>query len=203
MLPTSPRTAFKFGEVSDPASMYLSDIYTISINIAGNGGISLPVALGEDSKLPIGLQIVGPQFHDEVMVLAVLKLGDPHPDPPPLLEEGRPTTSPPRSSNTGRPSIGLEVQAQPTTPKTKMFCSCPIEFGADPNTHTCPVCLGMPGALPVPYKAAIESIVLAGLATNCDIEKHDVLPQGLLLSGHGKELPDDARSARVLHAWSS
>mgnify|MGYP000029399607 CR=1 FL=1 len=53
-----------------------------------------------------------------------------------------------------------------------MFCSCPIEFGADPNTHTCPVCLGMPGALPVPNKAAIESIVLAGLATNCDIEKH-------------------------------
>lgn len=68
VLPTSPRTAFKFGEVSDPASMYLSDIYTISINIAGNGGMSLPVALGEDSKLPIGLQIVGPQFHDEVIL---------------------------------------------------------------------------------------------------------------------------------------
>lgn len=65
VLPTSPRTAFKFGEVSDPASMYLSDIYTISINIAGNGGMNLPVCLGKDSKLPIGLQIVGPQFRDE------------------------------------------------------------------------------------------------------------------------------------------
>lgn len=68
ILPTSPRTAFKFGEVSDPASMYLSDIYTISINIAGNGGMSLPIAFGEDSGLPIGLQIVGPQFRDELIL---------------------------------------------------------------------------------------------------------------------------------------
>ena len=67
--------------------------------------------------------------------------------------------------------IGLEIHAELTTLNTKMFCDCPIEFGADPNTHTCPVCLGLPGALPVPNKAAIESIVLAGLATNCDIEK--------------------------------
>jgi aspartyl-tRNA(Asn)/glutamyl-tRNA(Gln) amidotransferase subunit A len=68
VLPTSPRTAFKFGEVSDPASMYLSDIYTISINIAGNGGMNLPVAFGEDSGLPIGLQIVGPQFCDDLIL---------------------------------------------------------------------------------------------------------------------------------------
>ena len=67
--------------------------------------------------------------------------------------------------------IGLEIHAELTTLNTKMFCDCPIEYGADPNTHTCPVCLGLPGALPVPNKAAIESIVLAGLATNCDIEK--------------------------------
>lgn len=70
------------------------------------------------------------------------------------------------------PVIGLEVHAELTTLNTKMFCGCALSFGDDPNTHTCPVCLGLPGALPVPNKAAIESIVLAGLATNCDIEKH-------------------------------
>lgn len=70
--------------------------------------------------------------------------------------------------------IGLEIHAELTTLETKMFCNCKLEFGADPNTHTCPVCLGLPGALPVPNKAAIESIVLAGLATNCDIEKRSM-----------------------------
>ncbi|NHM13219.1 Asp-tRNA(Asn)/Glu-tRNA(Gln) amidotransferase subunit GatB [Xiamenia xianingshaonis] len=70
--------------------------------------------------------------------------------------------------------IGLEIHAELTTLETKMFCGCKLEFGAAPNTHTCPVCLGMPGALPVPNKAAIESIVLAGLATNCDIEKRSM-----------------------------
>ena len=76
--------------------------------------------------------------------------------------------------------IGLEVHAELTTLNTKMFCGCKLEFGADPNTHTCPVCLGLPGALPVPNKAAIESIVLAGLASNCDIEKHSMFYRCLL-----------------------
>ena len=67
LTPTSPRTAFKFGEVTDPTEMYLSDMFTVPINIAGNGGMSLPVGLGKDSKLPVGAQIISPAFKDENM----------------------------------------------------------------------------------------------------------------------------------------
>ena len=66
--PTSPRAAFKFGEIADPTSMYLSDMFTISINIAGNGGMSFPVGLGVDSGLPIGVQLISPAFKDENML---------------------------------------------------------------------------------------------------------------------------------------
>jgi hypothetical protein len=65
VLPVSPSTAFKFGEIADPTSMYLSDIFTIPLNIAGNGGMSLPIGKGDESGLPVGLQIIGPQFKDE------------------------------------------------------------------------------------------------------------------------------------------
>lgn len=66
--PVSPRTAFKFGEIADPTSMYLSDMFTISINIAGNGGMSMPIGLGADSALPVGVQLISPAFKDENML---------------------------------------------------------------------------------------------------------------------------------------
>ena len=65
--------------------------------------------------------------------------------------------------------IGLEIHTELTTVNTKMFCGCPVAFGGEPNTRTCPVCLGLPGALPVPSQKAIEHTVLAGFATNCEI----------------------------------
>ncbi len=66
--------------------------------------------------------------------------------------------------------IGLEVHAELST-KTKIFCSCPTEFGASPNTHTCPICMAMPGTLPVLNEKVVEYAVKAGLATNCDISR--------------------------------
>ena len=74
LAPTAPATAFKFGEIADPATMYLSDVFTISINIAGNGGMSVPCGLGAQSGMPIGVQLIAPQFKDENMFRAAMAL---------------------------------------------------------------------------------------------------------------------------------
>ena len=74
-------------------------------------------------------------------------------------------------SKTFETVIGLEVHVELAT-KTKIFCGCSTEFGGAPNTHTCPVCTGMPGSLPVLNKGVVEKAIAVGLATNCKITQN-------------------------------
>jgi aspartyl-tRNA(Asn)/glutamyl-tRNA(Gln) amidotransferase subunit A len=76
LMPSSPRTAFAFGEMSDPTQMYLSDMFTISLNIAGNCGVSVPVGTGASSGLPVGAQLIGPAFKDDELLRVAAALQD-------------------------------------------------------------------------------------------------------------------------------
>jgi len=98
------------------------------------------------------------------------------------------------------PVIGLEVHAQLKT-RSKIFCGCSTEFGAPPNTHTCPVCLGMPGVLPVLNKTVVDFAIRMGLATHCRIAAesrfarknyfYPDLPKGYQISQYEKPIAEN------------
>jgi len=100
--------------------------------------------------------------------------------------------------------IGLEVHAQLRT-KTKIFCGCPTRFGAPPNTQTCPVCLGMPGSLPVLNRTAVEYAAKAAIATGCTVNNRSIfarknyfypdLPKGYQISQYEQPLAVEGRIA--------
>jgi aspartyl-tRNA(Asn)/glutamyl-tRNA(Gln) amidotransferase subunit B len=100
------------------------------------------------------------------------------------------------------PVIGLEVHVQLAT-RTKIFCGCAVEFGAPPNSNVCPVCMGLPGALPVLSRQAVELAIKAGLALNCTVRRKSIfarknyfypdLPKGYQISQYDKPVAE--------HGW--
>ena len=156
--------------------MYLADIFVCAVSLAGLPAVSLPV--GRSEGLPVGAQLVAPFMEDERLLAAAaaIERAVPRRGGGPLME--------------WETVIGLEVHVQLRT-RTKMFCACRTTFGDPPNTNVCPVCLGLPGALPVPNAEAVRLGAAAALALGCSGAPHQRLrPEELLLSRSAQGIPD-------------
>ena len=182
--PTAPTTAFKLGEkVDDPLAMYLNDLATIPANLSGVPGISVPSGLADEDGLPGGRPDPGagdagrPGLPRRVRPSRrrCSRSGAARCSTRPAGLEGASRMSRIASLMSYDealerfdPALGLEVHVELNT-TSKMFCGCPTEFGAEPNTQTCPTCLGLPGSMPVVNAMAVESAIRIGLALNCEI----------------------------------
>ena len=99
------------------------------------------------------------------------------------------------------PVIGFEIHAELAT-ASKVFCGCSTEPGAPPNTHTCPICLGLPGVLPVLNRRALEFALKVALACHCQHQfACHLRTQELLLSRSAEKLPDLAETRAYRAAW--
>ena len=160
--PTAPGVAFELGaKTADPLAMYLNDYCTVPMSLAGIPGISIPNGLVDG--LPSGFQLAGPAFSEQRLLDAAY-----------ALEQAIGFDGIGGSRVTEyEPVIGLEIHVQLGT-RTKMFCACELSFGEEPNTRTCPVCLGLPGTLPVVNARAIHYGLLMGLAFGCEIAPRSI-----------------------------
>jgi hypothetical protein len=202
LLPITPTAAFKIAEkTEDPLSMYLSDIFSIPASLAGVPALSFPTSF-DASGLPIGLQLVGRPF-DEETILRVARARAEHaagsrvPWPPRYAgrrwrnRDGVGGVRAIRAGHRARSSAQLKT-------KTKIFCACATTFGAAPNSQVCPVCLGLPGVLPVLNERAVTFAVMTGLAVGATIHPRSIfarknyfypdLPKGYQISQYDRPL---------------
>ena len=182
--------------------MYLNDYFTVPMPLAGIPAISIPCGLSEG--LPVGFQLASPAFSENRLLDAAYALEQAIGfDNSPARGLGRPDAGPAVSGRGAgcpaevtfrmtdyEPVIGLEIHVQLST-RTKMFCGCELSFGEPPNTRTCEVCLGLPGALPVANAEAIHYGLLIGLALDCELAPRSIF--------HRKNYfyPDNAKNYQI------
>ena len=191
--PTAPGVAFALGaKTADPLAMYLNDFCTVPMSLAGIPAISIPCGLAAppegEGRLPVGFQLAGPPFSEGGAARRRLRAraGDR------LRRAARGC----RMSEL-EPVIGLEIHVQLAT-ATKMFCGCELSFGDPANVHTCPVCLALPGALPVVNERAIHYGLMIGMALGCELAPRSIfhrknyfypdLPKGYQISQYDEPL---------------
>ena len=169
LTPTSPTVAFELGAAHRATRSRCTCPTTARCRCRWPGipAISIPAGLAEPDgggpELPVGLQICGPAFGESGLLDAAYALERA------IGFDG---------SGAGwltadEPVIGLEIHVQLAT-RTKMFCGCALSFGDEPNVHTCPVCLGHPGMLPVTNEQAVRYGIEIGLALGCEIAPRSI-----------------------------